>query len=100
MEMNMKSKILSPETGGLNTWGLVARLLNTATRRPIFVVAAVAMVTGLDLYLNWPTIAALGLAPLILTLAPCALMCALGLCGMSASKNKSDGKPPIEDDQP
>ncbi len=90
----MENQTLNAETSGLS-----ARLLNAAIRKPVFVVATVAVVTGLGLYLNWPTVVALGLAPLVLTFAPCALMCALGLCGMSASKNRSDCKPPTEDDQ-
>lgn len=77
--------------------GLSARLLKAIIRQPIFVVAAVAMVAGLGLYLNWPAVVALGIAPLILTLAPCLLMCALGLCGISASKNKPGNQPPTGD---
>jgi hypothetical protein len=37
-----------------------------------------AAVVGLTL--GWSWVVALGVAPLILTLAPCAAMCALGLC--------------------
>ena len=91
----MENQTLNAETRGLS-----ARLLNAAIRQPIFVVTTVAVITGLGLYLNWPTVVALGLAPLVLTIAPCALMCALGFCGMSASKNRSESKPPTEDDQP
>lgn len=40
---------------------------------------AVAGVAG-GLYQGWASLAAAGLAPLILGLAPCAAMCALGLC--------------------
>ena len=91
----MENKTLNAETNGLS-----ARLLNAAIRQPIFMVAVTAVVLGLGLYLNWPTIVALGLAPLILTFAPCVLMCALGFCGMTARKNRSDSNPPTEDDQP
>ena len=83
------------ESNTLSTANLVGR----AMRQPIFLVAGGALIIGAGLYLNWPAIAALGLAPLILTFAPCALMCALGLCAMSGSKNKSEGKPPTQDDQ-
>jgi hypothetical protein len=31
-------------------------------------------------YLSWSWLAALGIAPLLIALAPCAAMCALGLC--------------------
>ncbi len=36
--------------------------------------------------LNWSWLTAIGLAPIILSLAPCALMCAAGFC-MSGSKS-------------
>jgi len=32
--------------------------------------------------LNWGWLVAAGLAPILLALAPCAVMCALGLCAM------------------
>jgi len=32
------------------------------------------------LYFGWDWVAAAGLAPIVLALAPCAAMCALGLC--------------------
>ena len=41
-------------------------------------VAAVLLAGGAAL--NWNWLAAVGLAPLLLALAPCAAMCALGLC--------------------
>ena len=91
----MENQTLNTETNGLS-----ARLLNAVIRQPIFVVATVAIITGLGLYLNWPTVVALGLAPLVLTFAPCALMCALGVCGMTTRKNSPDSKPPTGDGQP
>lgn len=35
---------------------------------------------------NWGWLTAIGAAPLILALAPCAVMCAAGLCVMGGSK--------------
>lgn len=96
----MEKQLQNAEPGTLNTTNLVARVIISAMRRPIFLVVTGALIIGTGLYLNWPAVAALGLAPLILTFAPCALMCALGLCAMSGSKNKSDGKPPALDDEP
>ena len=32
--------------------------------------------------LGWPWLVALGIAPILLSLAPCALMCAFGVCAM------------------
>ena len=76
-----------------------ANLAVRAIMQPIFLVATGALIIGAGLYLNWPAVAALGLAPLILTFAPCAVMCALGLCAMSARKNMAGGKRPPQDDQ-
>jgi hypothetical protein len=91
----MENQTLNAETDGLSS-----RLLKTANGLPMFVVAVVAAVTGPGLYLNWPAIVALGIAPLILSFAPCALMCALGLCGMASRKNVPDSKLLTEDDLP
>ena len=45
------------------------------------------------LWVGWPWLVAAGLAPLILTVAPCALMCAAGLC-----MNRIGKKPAINPD--
>ncbi len=47
-------------------------------RRIWLAVAAAALVGGAAL--NWGWLVAVGAAPLLLALAPCAAMCALGLC--------------------
>jgi hypothetical protein len=44
------------------------------------IVLAAAAVLGAGAYLNWGWLAALGLAPVIISALPCAAMCALGLC--------------------
>ncbi|MBI4203905.1 MAG: hypothetical protein HY527_02655 [Betaproteobacteria bacterium] len=68
-------------------------------RRGLIVLAAGAVAIGL--YLSWGWLAAAGIAPLLIALAPCAAMCALGLCanklaGKSCSsdtpKKPADGK--------
>jgi hypothetical protein len=55
------------------------------------IVAAIAVIAG-GLALGWSWVVALGLAPLILSVAPCAAMCALGACAMT--KGKSSGAAP------
>jgi hypothetical protein len=40
----------------------------------------VAAAVGSGLYFGWDSLAALGLTTLIVSLAPCLLMCALGVC--------------------
>lgn len=96
----MEKQLQNIEPSTLSTKHLVARVITSAIRKPIFLVASAALIIGAGLYLNWPAIVTLGLAPLILTFAPCALMCAFGLCAMSGNKNKTDGKPPAQDDEP
>ena len=50
-------------------------------------------VLGLGAYSSWDWLVAAGLAPLILSVAPCAAMCALGLCTMGGkSKPVADIK--------
>lgn len=51
-----------------NRWGLI-------------IGGTAVVVAGLALGWNWLT--AVGLAPLIITAAPCLIMCALGICMMS-----------------
>lgn len=45
-------------------------------------VLAAAAVVGVGLALEWDWLAALGVTPLILSLLPCAVMCAVGVCMM------------------
>ncbi len=63
--------------------------------RGLIVSGIVIVVAGLALGWNW--VVAFGLAPLILAIAPCAVMCALGLCMMS--KGSSGGAKPGSSEQ-
>jgi len=65
-------------------------------RRGLVLLAAAGVGTGL--YLSWGWLAALGIAPLLLALAPCAAMCALGLC-MNRGGGKSCSTEPKPGDQ-
>jgi hypothetical protein len=47
--------------------------------RTVLVAAALAMVT-IGLAMNWSALVAAGIAPLLISALPCAVMCALGLC--------------------
>lgn len=49
------------------------------------IVGAIA-VGGAGLAFGWPTLVALGIAPILISLAPCAAMCALGLCMMGKGR--------------
>jgi hypothetical protein len=94
----METQLQNAELGAPSTANLVARIITSAIRRPIFLIATGTLIIAAGLYLNWPAVVTLGLAPLILTVAPCALMCALGHCAMSGNKSKADSKPPYQDD--
>lgn len=56
-------------------------------------IAAAAVLIAAGLYLGWGWLAAVGIAPVLLSLAPCAAMCALGLC-MSRRGGKSCSSEP------
>ena len=69
--------------------------------RKVLLVLAVAIV-GAGLALNWSWLVAAGIAPILLALAPCAAMCALGLCmsrmgGKSCSSGKDTNAAPRTD---
>ncbi len=42
--------------------------------------------------LNWSWLVAAGVAPILLALAPCAVMCALGLCAMKMTGGSNGSK--------
>lgn len=54
-------------------------------RRVLLIVGSVVLVAGLAF--NWSWLAAIGVAPLLLSVLPCVAMCALGLC-----MNKMSGR--------
>ena len=87
----MDNQFQNTDASSADTTSLIVRVLKTAVRHPTYLVASAALLIGAGLYLNWASIVALGFAPLILTLGPCALMCAFGLCGMAGSKKKDGG---------
>lgn len=61
-----------------------------ATSRPGLVAIAAAVIGG-GLALNWSGLVAVGAAPLILGILPCAAMCAIGLCMPMGGSKKQDG---------
>jgi hypothetical protein len=60
--------------------GIVVSLLRYyfGGRRGMIVLTVAAL--GAGVFFNWGWLVAAGIAPLLLALAPCAAMCALGLC--------------------
>lgn len=56
------------------------------------------VIVAAGLALGWNWVVAFGLAPLILSVAPCAAMCALGMCMMP--KGKAAAAVPSASEQP
>jgi hypothetical protein len=66
-------------------------------RRGLIIGGIAIVATGLALGWNW--LSAIGAAPIILSLAPCAAMCALGACAMmrgNSSCAKSGSLDPVK----
>jgi hypothetical protein len=62
----------------------------SGSRLGLLSIAGVAIVAGLGF--NWSWLVAIGVAPLVIGILPCAAMCALGLCMMNmAGKQTSTG---------
>lgn len=59
--------------------------------RGLLLIGIAAIAAGLAL--GWKWVVALGVAPIVLAFAPCALMCALGLCMMGMGRKAAN---PIE----
>ncbi|EIE51730.1 hypothetical protein C357_07316 [Citreicella sp. 357] len=62
------------------------------TRRRLLFVGAATVIAG-GMALNWGWLTAIGLAPVLVSLAPCAVMCGLGLC-MKGGSGKGCSKSP------
>lgn len=59
-------------------------------RRGLILLAVAVL--GAGAALNWGWLVAIGVAPILLALAPCAVMCAVGLCAMKGGgKSCSSG---------
>lgn len=68
-------------------------------RHALLLLAGALIAAGLAL--NWGWLTAIGAAPIILALAPCLAMCALGLCMQGGGKScHGAGKAPAEPGTP
>jgi len=73
----------SPETAGATRASLAQdwlRALRYWLRGPRGLAALVLSALVIGAALNWSWLVAVGVAPLLLTVLPCAVMCGLGLC--------------------
>lgn len=71
-------------------WNAIGRARAYLGGRRGLILLAVA-VLGAGAALNWGWLIAIGVAPILLALAPCAAMCALGLCMKGGAKSCSSG---------
>lgn len=53
--------------------------------RRVLILLGLAVLVG-GAWLSWGWLAAIGVAPVLLAIAPCGIMCALGLCSMGRGK--------------
>lgn len=60
--------------------------------RGLLILAAIAVAGGL--VLNWSWLVAAGIAPILIAVLPCAIMCGLGLCMNRLFGNSCDSKSP------
>jgi hypothetical protein len=80
----MQGSNIATQTGSPN---LIRSWLGN--RMALGIAGMAASVAGLALGWDWLT--AIGVAPLILTAAPCIVMCALGMCMMGRGRQSSPG---------
>lgn len=88
--MTTSEKTTAPDT-------LVARNLASATRyylgnRWTLLLMTIVIVVG-GLALNWSWLVAAGMAPLLLTMLPCLVMCGFGLCAHKTGSRSGASQP-------
>ena len=71
----------------------LASVVRSLLGNPVGLLAIAAGVIGFTAYSSWGWLVAAGLAPLLLSIAPCVAMCALGMCTMGM---KSKANAPTE----
>ena len=62
-------------------------ILRSLLDNRFLLLGSAAAVLSLGAYASWARLVAAGLAPLILSVAPCAAVCALGFCSMGGKSN-------------
>ena len=63
-------------------------------RTRLGIIAMAALAIGGGFYFGWGYVVAAGIAPLIIGIAPCAVMCGLGLCMAGGHKKSQDAVNP------
>jgi len=59
------------------------------TKRNAMLITLAVAVLAAGLYFGWSSLAALGLTTFIISLLPCAAMCALGICASRMGKKET-----------
>jgi hypothetical protein len=90
---NPERSMATPEPTNTASTSLTRDLLYAAryylgNRRGLL--AAGTLVLTMGAAFNWSWLVAAGVAPVLLSLAPCAIMCTLGLCCMNMKKSHSE----------
>ena len=83
----MNTLVETPNTNGTHPDGTVLNRVRRYFGGRRGLILLVLAVIGAGFALNWSWLVAVGVAPVLLAIAPCAAMCALGLC-----MNKMGGK--------
>lgn len=69
---------LEARTATATLWHALTLGGRVGRRTSLLALASAGVMAGM--YLGWSWLVTAGLAPIVLSLAPCAAMCALGLC--------------------
>ena len=59
-------------------------------------IVATVFVVGMGMAFGWPALVALGAAPIILSLLPCAVMCPFGLCMMGKGRQAGSAQNSVQ----
>src|SRR6266446_6146843 len=91
-------EIAKPSSGS-RTHNRVSSLRSWIGDRRVLAVAGLA-IAGAGLSLHWDWLTAIGIAPLIVSAAPCLIMCALGVCMMGRNHQACSSRPAPGVDEP
>lgn len=86
--MTVRTEVWKPH--GASGDGLLGRMRARVGKPGLLVLAALAALIAAAAF-NWSSLVPVRMAPLLLALVPCALMCALSLCKGRGGSCSSDG---------
>jgi hypothetical protein len=95
----MQSIEIAKPPSGTPTHHRTSLLRSWIGDRRVLAVAVLA-VAGTGLSLHWDWLTAVGIAPLIVSAAPCLIMCALGVCMMGRNRQACSSRPTSGVDEP